>query len=184
MIIIPVIIGMKTMMLFINSYKNGVWEKYFHINQNPLQESWELILNIGKNPYEEKLPKIPNWLSEKLWWYLSLWYWSEEYIIYAIDHKEIRFVKKYGDFLIGNHDHPYVTSTDHKYFIINDDLFDQILATDQNNNIALKIMIKDVLLSSIKYSSTDSSTKSMKRSETVLPCHILQKKIMKTVNDY
>ena len=40
-----------------------------------------------------------------------------------------------------------------------DDLFDQIFATNQNNNIALKIIPKSVYLSSINYISTDLSTK-------------------------
>ena len=36
--------------------------------------------------------------------------------IYSIDDKDIRFVKGYLYALIGNPDHPDVTSTDHEYF--------------------------------------------------------------------
>ena len=46
---------------------------------------------------------------------------------YSIDDKDIHFVKGDGYALIGNPYHPDVTSADHEYFCIHDDLFDIIL---------------------------------------------------------
>ena len=65
---------------------------------------------------------------------------------YNIDHEGILFVKRRGYYLIVNHNHTYGTSTDHKYFLIYDNLFGIILATDHNIDIALKITPKYVLL--------------------------------------
>ena len=65
---------------------------------------------------------------------------------YNIDHEGILFVKRQGYDLIVNPDHTYGTSTDHEYFLIHDDLFGIILATDRNIDIALKITPKYVLL--------------------------------------
>ena len=65
---------------------------------------------------------------------------------YNIDHEGILFVKRRGYYLIVNPDHTYGTSTDHEYFFIRDDFFDQILATNQNDNISLKIVPKNVSL--------------------------------------
>ena len=39
MIIVQVTLGMKNIMFLVNSRKNGLWKKYFEINQNLLQES-------------------------------------------------------------------------------------------------------------------------------------------------
>ena len=36
-LVVPVILGMKTMMLLINIYQNRVRKKYFYMNQNMLQ---------------------------------------------------------------------------------------------------------------------------------------------------
>ena len=49
---------------------------------------------------------------------------------YSVDDEYIHFVK--GDVydLIVNLDHPDVTSTDHEYFYIHDDLFNRNLETD------------------------------------------------------
>ena len=82
----------------------------------------------------------------------------------TIEHKDICLLNKYTHSLNGNIYHTYVTSTDQEYFLIHDDLFDQILATDQNNNISLKIIPKYVLLPSINYNSTYSRTKLRKSS--------------------
>ena len=62
--------------------------------------------------------------------------------IYTIDYEEIRFVKKYGYALIGNTYHSYGTSTYHEYFLINNELFDRILETDQNYDVVLKVISK------------------------------------------
>ena len=72
---------------------------------------------------------------------------------YTIDDEDTWYVNKYGYALIGKPDHPYGTPTDHAYFLIHDDLFDRILATEQNTDIALKVTPKDVLFSSINESS-------------------------------
>ena len=61
---------------------------------------------------------------------------------YSIDDEDINFIKVYVFALIGNTDHPYGTSTDHEYFCIHDDLFDIILETDHNSDIALKVIHK------------------------------------------
>ena len=62
---------------------------------------------------------------------------------YSIDDKEIHFVKGDGYALIGNPDHPDVTSTNHECFCIHDDLFDRILETDQSYDIILKVIHKE-----------------------------------------
>ena len=103
---------------------------------------------------------------------------------YTIDVKCIWFVKGYGYDLIDNPDHTDGTSTNYEYFLIHYDLFDRVLATEQNNDIALKVTPKDVLLTSINASSTDSRSKLRKRSEIVSPHHQLQSKQEKTVNNY
>ena len=54
---------------------------------------------------------------------------------YDNDDKEIHFVKGDGYALIGNPYHPDISSTDHEYFYIHDDLFYRILETDQDSDI-------------------------------------------------
>ena len=68
---------------------------------------------------------------------------------YSIDDKGIHFVKGDRYALIGNPDHPDVSSTDHEYFCIHDDLFDRILETDQDSYNTLKVIHKETSLSSI-----------------------------------
>ena len=85
----------------------------------------------------------------------------------------LKYIYKYA--LIGYSYHTYVTSTDHEYFFIHDDLFDQILPTDQDNNIELNMIPKYVVLPSINYSSTDPSTKLKKRSVIFSPRHIIKR---------
>ena len=63
--------------------------------------------------------------------------------IYSIDYEEIIFVKGYWYALIFNPDQTDVTSTDHEYFCIHDDLFDRILETEQNSDILLKVIHKE-----------------------------------------
>ena len=64
--------------------------------------------------------------------------------IYSINDEDINFVKVDGYALIGNPYHPDVTSTDHEYFFIHDDLFNLILETDQNTDISSEVIHKDV----------------------------------------
>ena len=63
---------------------------------------------------------------------------------YTIDYGDIQFVDENGYDFIDNPDHPNGTLTDHGYFLIHNDLFDIILATDQNNDITLKFIPNDV----------------------------------------
>ena len=66
--------------------------------------------------------------------------------IYKIDDEDIRFLNGYGYDLIGNPEHTDVTSTHQEYFPIHDDLFNIILATDQNTDVGLKVTPKILLL--------------------------------------
>ena len=61
--------------------------------------------------------------------------------------------------LTGNPDNPDGTSIDHEYFLIHDDLFDRILATDRNSYILLNLIKKDVLLPSINYNGPNSKSR-------------------------
>ena len=63
---------------------------------------------------------------------------------YSIDDENIQFVKGDGYALIGNPYNPDGTSTDHEYYFIIDDLFDITLETDQNSDIVLNMINKDV----------------------------------------
>ena len=74
---------------------------------------------------------------------------------YSIDDEDIHFVKGYGYSLIFNPDHPDVTSIDHEYFCIHDELFDRILETDHTYNIILRLIKKEPTFSSINYNSID-----------------------------
>ena len=91
--------------------------------------------------------------------------------IYSIDDENIHFVSGYRYALIGNPEHPDGTSTDHEYYFSHDDLFDRILETYQNPDIALEVINKDVSLSSINNNSTYSRSRLRTRSEIISPCH-------------
>ena len=73
---------------------------------------------------------------------------------YSIDDKGIHLVKVYVYDLTSNPDHPDVTSTDHEYFCIHDDLFYIILETDLNLDIIFKVLQKKPSSSSINDNST------------------------------
>ena len=103
---------------------------------------------------------------------------------YSIDDDEIHFVKGYGYALIGYPDHPYGTSTDHEYFFILDDLLGRILETDQNLDIVLKVIHREVSISSINDNSTYSRSKLRSRFEIVYSHHHLQRRIQKQFHDY
>ena len=59
-------------------------------------------------------------------------YYEDWKRIYTIDHEDIHLFKKKGWALIGLPHEPDGGSTDHKYFPINGNLFDRIMATYQN----------------------------------------------------
>ena len=63
--------------------------------------------------------------------------------LYGIDFGKRYFIDDEENSLIGNPDHPDVTSTDHEYYCIHDDLVDKILETDQNSDIILKAIQKE-----------------------------------------
>ena len=102
---------------------------------------------------------------------------------YSIDDEYIHFVKGDGYILIGNPYHTDGTSTDHEYFFIHDELFGIILETDQNSDIALKVIHKEASFSSINYNSKYSRSKLRSRSEIVSSRHQLQRKIQKKVHN-
>ena len=80
-------------------------------------------------------------------------------------------MNKYKFASIGDPDNPYGTSTDHEYFFIHVDLFDRFLETDQNSDIVLKVINKDVSWPSINDNGTYSRSKLRNRSENVSPHH-------------
>ena len=82
----------------------------------------------------------------------------------SIDDEGIKFVKWDVYALIGYPDNPDGTSTDNEHFFIHDDLFDVILETYQNSDIALNVVHKEVTFSSINDNSTDSISKLISRS--------------------
>ena len=65
---------------------------------------------------------------------------------YSIDDKEMHFLKGEGYALIGNPDFPDGSSTDHEYFCSHEDLFDIILATDQDSDILLNLIHRETSL--------------------------------------
>ena len=73
---------------------------------------------------------------------------------YTIDDEDTKILKGRGYFLIGNPDNPDGASTDQEYFFIHDDLFDTVLETDQNSDITLKFIHKEVSFLSINYNNT------------------------------
>ena len=83
---------------------------------------------------------------------------------YSIDDKGIHFVNGDRYSLIGNPYHTNVTSTDHEYFFIHDDLFDIILENDHNSDIILKVIHKEPSFSSINNNIPDSRSKNNSRS--------------------
>ena len=83
--------------------------------------------------------------------------------IYSINEKEMRYVKGEVYAFIGNPEFPDGSSTDHEYFCIHEDLFDRILATDQDSDITLNLIHRETSLPSInvKRSSQRSDKCSM-----------------------
>ena len=102
------------------------------------------MLNIGGNPLWKKLPNI---LYSLLGKYVGLYlYHIDIESRYTIDYEDIQFINKYEYSLIGNPENPNGTSSDHKYFLIRDYMFDRISETDQNSYIVLKVINRDVSL--------------------------------------
>ena len=62
-------------------------------------------------------------------------------------------------------------------FSIHDDLFDKFIETDQNSDIVLNVINKDISMPSIYDNGTDSRSKLRNRSEMVSHHHQLQRKI-------
>ena len=87
--------------------------------------------------------------------------------IYSIDDKEIHFVKGDGQALIGNPDFTDGSSTDHEYFCIHEDLFDRILATEQDYDITLNVIHRETSLSSINVKRYNPISKKYSMSELV-----------------
>ena len=63
-------------------------------------------------------------------------------------------------------------------------MFEQILATNQNDNISLELIFKNLYIPSINDFITYPSNKLSKRSGIVSIHHTLHRKIQKKVNDY
>ena len=62
---------------------------------------------------------------------------------FIIDHEKIQFDKNYGLSLIVIPEKPDVYLLDHEYFCINNDIFDRIQSTCQDNNIILKCIYNE-----------------------------------------
>ena len=114
---------------------------------------------------------------------LSLYYIDTEKR-YSIDEKEIHFVKGDGYALIGNPYFPDGSSTDHEYFCIHGDLFDRILATEQDSDITLNLIHIETSLPSINVKIYSQRSEKCSMSEMLTPRHQIQKKRRKTMNDY
>ena len=79
---------------------------------------------------------------------------------YTIDHESIHLANKSRYALIGNPDKNYGTLNDHEYFPTNDDFFDRILSTNNNDNISLNIIPKNMSSPIINKFSNNLSNKS------------------------
>ena len=101
---------------------------------------------------------------------LSLYYIDTEKRYY-IGEKEMNFVMGEGYVLIGNPDFPDGSSTDHEYFCIDEDLFDRILATEQDSDITLNLINRETSLSSINIKISNSISEKYSMSEMVTPRH-------------
>ena len=95
---------------------------------------------------------------------------------YSIDEKEMNFVKGEGYALIGNPDFPDGSSTDNEYFCIHEDLFDRILATEQDSDITLNLIHRETSFPSINVKRSSQISEKCSMSEMVTPCHQIQRK--------
>ena len=103
---------------------------------------------------------------------------------YSIDEKEMHFVKGEGYALIDNPDFPDGSSTDHDYFCIHEDLFDIILATDQDSDISLNLIHRETSLPSINVKISSQRSEKSSLTEIVTPRHHIQRKRRKKMHDY
>ena len=103
---------------------------------------------------------------------------------YSIDEKEMNFVKGEGYALIGNPDFPDGSSTDHEYFCTHEDLFDRILATEQDSDITLNLIHRETSLPCISVKRSSQRLEKCSMSEMVTPRHHIQRKRRKKMNDY
>ena len=88
---------------------------------------------------------------------------------YSIDEKEIHLVKGERYALIGHPDFLYGSSTDHEYFCFHEDLFDRILATDQDSDISLNLIHRETLLPSINVKRSSQISEKSSMSEIATP---------------
>ena len=102
----------------------------------------------------------------------------------SINDKGVHFIKGDRYALIGNPNHPDGTSSYHEYSCIHDDLIDRILETDQNSDIILKVIHKELSFLSINYNRSESRSNMSSRSEMISSCHQLQTKLEKKIYEY
>ena len=114
---------------------------------------------------------------------LSLYYIDTEKR-YSIDEKEMHLVKGEIYALIGNPDFTDGSSTDHEYFCIHEDLFDRILATEQDSDITLNLFHRDTSLPYINVKRSSQRSYKCSMSEMVTPHHQIQRERRKKKNDY
>ena len=95
---------------------------------------------------------------------------------YSNDEKEMLFLKGEGYALIGNPYFPDGSSTDHEYFRIHEDLFDRILATDQDSDISLNLIHRETSLPYINVKRSSQISEKCSMSEMVTPSHQIQRK--------
>ena len=74
-------------------------------------------------------------------------------------------------------------STDHDYFCIHEDLFDRILATEQESDITLDMIHRYTSLPSINVKRSIQRSEKCSMSEMVTPRHHIQSKRRKKMND-
>ena len=96
----------------------------------------------------------------------------------------MHFVKGEGYELIGDPDFPDGSSTDHEYFCTHEDLFDRILATEQDYDITLNLIHRETSLPSINVKRSSQRSEKCSMSEMVTPRYLIQRKRCTTMKDY
>ena len=69
-------------------------------------------------------------------------------------------------------------------FCINEDLFDRILATEQDSDITLNLIHRETSLPSINVKRSSQISEKNSMSEMLTPRHHIQRKIRKKMNEY
>ena len=72
-----------------------------------------------------------------------------------------------------------VGSKDNEFLSIHEDLFHIILAMHQNYGISPRIIVKDISLTTNKYSQYMQSIKTQMKIDMVKPCHNFKEKLRK-----